>query len=61
MPLLIKVYGGPGSQRVNQNFSPYSTFVKEHGMAVAYVDPVGTGYQGMEKMFRCGQDKLAKL
>ena len=61
VPLLIKIYGGPGSQRVSRSRTPYEEIVEEHGIAVAYVDPVGTGYQGMEKMFRCEQKMLQRL
>lgn len=47
-PLLIQVYGGPGSQNVNENFKmnfgKYLASNKE--IIYAYVDGRGSGYQG---------------
>ena len=55
IPLLVNVYGGPGSQRV-KDYSDYTgsftPLVEKHGIALALIDPVGTGFQGAEKMFR---------
>ena len=61
------MYGGPGSQTVTerrrkrfQNHKEFFFFkskrfnymVETYGIAIAGIDPVGTGYQGAEKMFR---------
>ena len=55
VPLFIYVYGGPGSQNVKENSNLLRTFshlVNKYDVAVAGIDPVGTGYQGVDKMFR---------
>lgn len=50
-PLLIQVYGGPGSQNVNENFKMnYGKFLAGSTEIIyAYVDGRGSGFQG-EKM-----------
>ena len=55
VPLFVYVYGGPGSQfvRENSNYLQLFTYlVNKYDVAVAGIDPVGTGYQGVDKMFR---------
>ncbi|KAJ3208491.1 hypothetical protein HDU67_006703 [Dinochytrium kinnereticum] len=46
-PMLVKVYGGPGSQLVKQTFDMgFETGVAAAGFIVATVDPRGTGFRG---------------
>ena len=62
IPLLVNVYGGPGSQLVREpgsqlvnnsdTITVFGHLVEKHGIALAAIDPVGTGFQGAEKMFR---------
>ena len=55
VPLFIHTYGGPGSQSVKENSGPmlwYKHLVNKYDIAIASIDPIGTGYQGAEKMFR---------
>ncbi len=46
-PLLIDVYGGPGSRAVSNRYRPGSA-VCEHGFIVARIDNRGTGGRGKE-------------
>ncbi|XP_077392116.1 dipeptidyl peptidase 4 [Festucalex cinctus] len=51
-PLLLDVYGGPGSQRVDNRFKlSWSTFLAStHGVIVVRFDGRGSGYQGDKVM-----------
>ena len=55
IPLFVNMYGGPASQYVTKKseiIDQYGPLVEKHGIALAVIDPVGTGFQGAEKMFR---------
>jgi len=47
-PLLVEVYGGPGSQTVTQEYysDGFHIYLASHGYVVASVDGRGTGYRG---------------
>ena len=49
------MYGGPGTLFVTENSAylrDFTHLVNKYDVAVAGIDPVGTGFQGAEKMFR---------
>ena len=52
-PLLLYVYGGPGSQNVQQNWKiGYEDYLSSnYGIAYAIIDGRGTGFQSNEYMF----------
>ncbi|KAJ3195547.1 hypothetical protein HK101_011837 [Irineochytrium annulatum] len=55
-PLLVRVYGGPGSQIVRQVYEAgFETGVASAGVVVATIDPRGTGFKG--RAFRSSVSK----
>ena len=52
-PLLIKVYGGPGSQQINEKWKvSYEDYLSSsYGIAFAIIDGRGTGFLSNEYMF----------
>jgi hypothetical protein len=53
-PLLVQVYGGPGSQKATAAYglADWLPFLAAHGVIVATIDPRGTGFRGEDWMFR---------
>lgn len=54
-PMVVYVYGGPGSQSVEDKWSQYEfqTYLSgNHDMVYAIIDPMGSGFQGDDWMFK---------
>ena len=55
-PVLVEVYGGPGSQNVNDapllGTSWAEQLVEDYGIAYIFIDGRGTGFQSNEHMFQ---------
>lgn len=63
-PVLFDVYGGPGSQTVQNQYDgymmPWHQYLVQHGVIVVSVDNRGTGARG-EAFKKCTQLQLGKL
>ena len=60
LPLLIEIYGGPGSTKVNAQWKRAYTqtyMVSKHNMIVAAVDGRGSGRKGNKMMHATYKDR----